>query len=126
MKAKRRAELKKRNEIKETAIIADDFTCQSPFCEKKTEILGVHSLEPPKHEDLDHLITLCRACHTKCEEGFKKMVTVIRASGNIVSETVRVTGLDHEIAILEYIKENRSEHFRHERILEILKRKRRV
>ena len=44
----------------------DNYTCQDPNCEHKTNILDAHHIDyNKKNNNSDNIITLCRSCHAK-------------------------------------------------------------
>lgn len=127
MKQKERRGLKKKlkRQVCIETMDLDDSKCQSPYCDGNSCVLEVHSLDPPRHEHPDHLITLCRDCHTKCEQG-----GWMESIGDIYPEVEvlrnRISGREYEIAILEDIEMNRPDHFRWGEVLQEFYRRRKV
>ena len=53
-------------EKKQQILKRDNYTCQDPNCEHKTNKLDIHHIDyDKKNNSIDNLITLCDSCHTK-------------------------------------------------------------
>ena len=53
-------------ELKQSILERDNYTCQDPNCEHKTNILDAHHIDyNKKNNNSDNIITLCRSCHAK-------------------------------------------------------------
>lgn len=53
-------------EFKQFIYERDNYTCQCPDCEHKTNILDAHHVDYDKKNNIPkNIITLCRSCHTK-------------------------------------------------------------
>lgn len=52
--------------FKQSIYERDNYTCQCPDCEHKTDILDCHHIDYDKTNNVsENVITLCRSCHSK-------------------------------------------------------------
>ena len=52
--------------LKQSILERDNYTCQCPDCEHKSNILNIHHIDyNKKNSKSENLITLCNSCHTK-------------------------------------------------------------
>ena len=52
--------------LKQSILERDNYTCQCPDCEHKTDLLDVHHIDyNKKNNNSENLITLCKSCHGK-------------------------------------------------------------
>ena len=111
-------------------LVADDNECQNPWCPKPDKMpeaaLWAHSLDPPKHENINQLITACSVCHDRYENGFNKEWISMTGDPPYPVEMRRTTGLEYEIAVLEDIQKNRPDHYRWGEVLEKLYQRRKI
>jgi len=53
-------------QIKKSILKRDNYTCQCPDCEHKSNLLDAHHIDyNKKNNNPENLITLCRSCHAK-------------------------------------------------------------
>mgnify|MGYP001561409902 CR=1 FL=1 len=53
-------------DIRKQILERDNYICQCPDCEHKTELLDIHHIDYNKQNNIPkNLITLCRSCHAK-------------------------------------------------------------
>ncbi len=71
-------------DLKQQVLERDNYTCQCPDCEHKTNKLDIHHIDYDKeNNNLENLITLCASCHTKTN-GKKKRAYFIELYQNIL------------------------------------------
>lgn len=53
-------------QLKQQILERDNYTCQNPNCEHKTDLLDVHHIDYDKQNNsLENFVTLCDNCHMK-------------------------------------------------------------